>query len=104
MLVPMVGTQRIQSARSAAIIAAAMLLTMALAAASGVPNASTCSATCSALRSVAIECVPAPMTASDASMPRNPNGHTPGENSPGSVACVSTPAGWRTLDLPPPAR
>jgi hypothetical protein len=90
--------------RSAALIAAAMLLTMALAAASGVSSGSACAGTCPTLRCVTIDRVAASACTDDPSRTTVPSSATLGETAPGSVACVSAPAGWRTLDLPPPAR
>lgn len=104
MLGSMQRNDRIQPLRAAAILAAAMLLTVALAAASGAPGQSGCVGPCAALRCVMTSRASAQAPAAD---PARAGGHVvagAGLRASGSIACVSAPAGWRTLDLPPPVR
>jgi hypothetical protein len=97
-------TPGIQPLRAAALVAAAMLLTITLAAATAGSAPSSCVAACPALRCVSGSIVTCSMDAAEASSPAPVSAGTLGLVSPGAIACVSAPAGWRTLDLPPPVR
>jgi hypothetical protein len=104
MLTSMQTSTRPQPLRAAALVAAAMLLAMTLAAATAGRAPSSCMGTCPALRCVAGSKVARPIDAGEALSPAPVSTDTLGRVSPGAIACVSAPAGWRTLDLPPPAR
>jgi len=104
MLSLMQTTTRLQPLRAAALVAAAMLLTMTLAAATAGGTPSSCMGTCPALRCVVGSGAACTIDAGEASRPAPVSTDKLGRVSPGAIACVSAPAGWRTLDLPPPVR
>ena len=104
MLAPMHRNDRLQPLRAAAILAAAMLLSVALAAASGAPGQTGCGGPCAALRCVMTSRASVQTPATDDSGTGMHLTVGAGREACGSIACVSAPAGWRTLDLPPPAR
>lgn len=104
MLSRMATPDRFQPLRAAALVAAAMLLTVALAAASGVPTQGACQGTCPALRCGAVASATFPagrIEPADAQAPVQGDRRV---TSPASRASVAAPAAWRTLDLPPPTR
>jgi hypothetical protein len=104
MLSWMQTTTRLQPLRAAALVAAAMLLAMTLAAATAGGASSSCMGTCPALRCVAGSNAACPIDSSEVASPARVSTDQLGRVSPGAIACVSAPAGWRTLDLPPPVR
>jgi hypothetical protein len=97
-------TPRIQPLRAAALVAAAMLLTITLAAATAGSAPSSCMGTCPALRCVSGSVSTCPIDGAEGAPLATASLGKLGRVSPGAIACVSAPAGWRTLDLPPPAR
>jgi hypothetical protein len=103
MLGPMVHSTRLQPVKAAALVAAVMLLSMALSAsagaAAGTPHRFTGAALTLTRSSASVPCAqaasrPEPCTACGTLAMRAANAPTP----------ASFRAGWRLLNLPPPAR
>lgn len=103
MLDPMHTTQRQQPVKTAALVAAVMLLSVALSATAHSVGASSNGMPCAALHlasvSGSMQCVQAASgperCTTCGTMPVRASAFTP---------CAAAPACWRQLDLPPPAR